>query len=149
MHRIDSKPLSSLLLLLALVAVCFSGCGPKYPNEKAVYKVQGTVTVDGAPVAGIQISFNPISDEKRPTTAQGTTDAEGKMIISTYAEGDGAPEGEYVVTFSWQEYNMMARSYSGPDKLKKYSDPKTTPFKISVGNGKPNDMGKVELTTKK
>jgi hypothetical protein len=54
------------------------------------------------------------------------------------------------VTFVLQEYNVLGRSYSGPDKLqKKYSDPKTTPYSLSLGEGKPNDLGKVELTTKK
>jgi hypothetical protein len=135
------------------LSVCLSswGCGPKYPNEKAVYKIQGSVSVDGAAVPEIQVAMHPEtpSNAKPPTFPQGFTDAEGKLRISTYAEGDGAPAGDYKVTFIHQEYNIMSRNFSGPDKLKKkYADPKTTPFSISIGEGKPNDLGKIELTTK-
>jgi hypothetical protein len=43
----------------------------------------------------------------------------------------------------------MARSYSGPDKLKdRYSDPKTSSIKLTVKEGEPLDMGIVALTTK-
>jgi hypothetical protein len=34
----------------------------------------------------------------------------------------------------------------GPDKMgDKYSDPATSEIEISVGAGKPNDLGKIEL----
>lgn len=148
--RLNSHPCLTLLIVTWLVGLV--GCGPKYPNEKPVFKVLGTVTVDGAPVPEIQVGFHPVAgpDATHPTYPQGFTDAEGKIRISTYAEGDGAPEGEYKVTFVLQEYNVLGRNFSGPDKLqKKYADPKKTPFSINLGAGKPNDLGKVELTTKK
>lgn len=129
------------------------GCGPKRnANEKQVFKIKGTVTVDGKPVPEIQVALHDKAgpDNKQPTYPQGFTDADGNIQISTYAQGDGAPAGDYNVTFSWQVLNVMSRSYSGPDKLnKKYSDPKTTPFSLTLGEGKPNDLGPVELTTKK
>ena len=128
------------------------GCGDKHPNEKQVFKIKGNVTVDGKPETDIQIALHDKSgpDNKQPTYPQGFTDAEGKIRISTYEEGDGAPAGDYNVTFAWQEFNLMSRSFGGPDKLnKKYSDPKKTPFSVTLGEGKPNDLGKVELTTKK
>ena len=129
------------------------GCSEKkYPNEKQVFKIKGTVTVDGTPTADIQVALHDKAgpDDKQPTYPQGFTDAEGNIRISTYEEGDGAPAGDYAVTFALQEFNLMSRAYGGPDKLnKKYSDPKTTPFSVSLGDGKPNDLGPVELTTKK
>jgi hypothetical protein len=120
-------------------------------DEKPVFKVQGIVTVDGQPVPEIQVALHPVNpvNDNKPTFPQGFTDAEGKIRISTYAEGDGAPEGEYKVTFILQDYNIMGRTFSGPDKLKKkYADPKTTPFTLTLAPGKPNDLGKVELTAK-
>ena len=140
-----------LSLAIGFLTAGFVGCGPKHPNEKQVFKVQGIVTVDGAPVPEIQVALHPVTpaNDDRPTFPQGFTDAEGKIRISTYAEGDGAPGGEYKVTFILQEYNILGRNFSGPDKLKKkYADPKTTPFSLTLAEGKPNDLGKVELTTK-
>lgn len=136
---------------VVITALSISGCGPKYANEKAVYKIQGTVIVDGIPVPDIQVAFHDVAgpDNKQPTYPQGFTNAEGKLRISTYAEGDGAPAGEYKVTFKWQEYNLISRSFGGEDKLKKrYADPKTTPITIKLGEGQPNDLGTVQLTTK-
>ncbi|MEQ1828677.1 MAG: hypothetical protein ABL921_22130 [Pirellula sp.] len=135
-----------------LVLSMASGCGESHPNEKQVFKIAGNVTVDGNAVGEIQVALHDAAgpDNKQPTYPQGFTNPDGTIRISTYVEGDGAPAGEYKVTFAWQEYNLMSRSFSGPDKLnKKYSDPKTTPFTLSLGPGKPNDLGKVELTTKK
>ena len=140
------------LSVVGFLAFTTVGCGNKHPNEKQVFKIKGIVTVDGKPVSDIQVALHDKAgpDNKKPTYPQGFTDAEGKIRISTYEEGDGAPGGEYNVTFAWQEFNLMTRSYGGPDKLnKKYADPKTTPFSVTLAEGKPNDIGTVELTTKK
>jgi hypothetical protein len=88
-------------------------------------------------------------DSQHPTVSQTATDADGNFAISTYAAGDGVPAGEYVLVFSWKEFNIMARAYSGPDKLKgRYSDPKTSQIKVSVKEGEPLDLGIIPLTTK-
>ena len=70
-------------------------------------------------------------------------------MISTYNAGDGVPPGEYTLTFAWQEFNLLSRQYSGPDKLKqRYSDPANSTFKITVKEGEELDMGIIALTTK-
>ncbi len=138
--------------ICALLVANLVGCGPKYPNEKEVFKITGKVTVDGKPVPEVQISFHDVRgvDTKQPTYPQGFTDAEGNIRVSTYADGDGAPAGEYKVTFLLQEYNLISRSYGGPDKLNgKYKDPQKTPISITIAKGEKNDLGLVELTTKK
>lgn len=108
--------------------------------------------MDGKPASSLQIQLHDKAgvDTQKPTFPQATTDEQGNIIVSTYAEGDGAPAGEYTLTIAWQEFNALSRSYSGADKLnKKYSDPKTSPVQLSVGDGKSNDLGNLELTTKK
>lgn len=151
MHHLALTVRRLSLCGVVVIACGLLGCGESHPNEKQAYKVKGTVTVDGKPTADIQIAFHDVvgPDNKQPTYPQGFTDAEGHLRVSTYADGDGAPAGEYKVTFAWQEYNLMARSFSGPDKLKnRYSDPKTTPITLKVGPDQTNDLGNVELTTK-
>ena len=141
-----------LALPFAVLLATAVGCDDPYADEKPVFKITGTVNVDGKPLEGIQIALHDVAgpDNAKPTYPQGFTQADGKVLISTYSEGDGAPPGEYKVTFVHQEYNVMARSYSGPDKFnKKYADAKSTPFTLKVGKGEKNDLGTVELTTKK
>jgi len=138
--------------VFALSALILSaGCGQP-SNEKAVFQIKGKVLVDGQPADQVQVVFHDVAglDKASPTYPQGFTNPDGTLRISTYADGDGVPEGEYKVTFKQQEYNMLSRNFSGPDKLKeKYADPKTTPFALKVGPGQSNDLGNVELTTKK
>ena len=141
----------SAFLYLFAVVFSITGCGTA-SNEKPVYPIQGKVLVDGQPADQVQVVFHDVAglDKSSPTYPQGFTNSDGTLRVSTYADGDGVPQGEYKVTFKLQEYNMLSRSFSGPDKLKdKYSDPKTTPFTLKVGSGLPNDLGDVELTTKK
>lgn len=59
------------------------------------------------------------------------------------------PPGEYVLTFSWREFNTFSMSYSGPDKLNgRYNDPQQSEFRLTVESGdEPIDLGRIELTT--
>lgn len=139
------------LVAFVCITVLIVGCGnPR--NEKPVYQLLGKILVDGQPKDQVQIVLHDVAgvDKSSPTYPQGFSQADGSIRLSTYADGDGAPEGEYKVTFKLQEYNLLSRSFSGPDMLKdKYADPKKTPFTVKIGSGQPNDMGTVELTTKK
>lgn len=138
-------------LLAAALAIAASGCGPQGEVRKETYPVTGIVMVDGAPAAEVQVVLTDVKgiDKNSPTLSQTFTDKEGKFAVSTYEQGDGVPEGEYVVSFAWREINAFSMQYSGPDKLKeKYSNPASSTFKIKVEKGKPADMGRIELTTK-
>lgn len=81
-----------LRLLVVLALALLAGCGPSGPT---MVPVTGTVTLDGAPVAGVGVMFAPAT-AGRP--AQGTTDATGKFQLTTEKSGDGVLEGEYEVT---------------------------------------------------
>ena len=73
-----------LALSTIVLFVCGAiGCGDKHPNEKQVFKIKGTVTVDGKPQTDIQIALHDKAgpDNKQPTYPQGFTDAEGNIRI--------------------------------------------------------------------
>jgi hypothetical protein len=82
-------------LLGLFVAACLSGCGGgDMPELGDVY---GKVTMDGKPVAGVNILFTP--ETGRP--AGGVTDNEGKYELK-YLEGyGGCKVGPAKVTFEW------------------------------------------------
>jgi hypothetical protein len=107
--------------------------------------------VDGKPVGLIKVTVHDVQgvNTEHPTFPTTYTDDEGKFSLSTYESGDGVPAGEYVVCFYWGEYNLMSRDYGGKDKLgNRYLDPKTCPIRVKVEEGKPADMGTIELSTK-
>ncbi len=143
--------ITRLHFVALLSVVCLlTSCGPKGPPRKETFPVTGELIVDGKPAAAVQVTLTDTKgmDQELPTYSSAMTEENGKFSISTYELGDGVPEGDYVVTFVWGELNLFSMQYGGPDKLKdKYSDPKTSTFKIKVEKGKPADMGRIELTT--
>jgi hypothetical protein len=85
-----------LLILPSLVA----GCGKDYETVP----VSGRVTLDGAPLADVGITFVPLAENKQnPNIGPGSlgkTDAEGRFTLRT-TEGDkGAVPTEHIVRMS-------------------------------------------------
>ncbi len=146
------RPAFRWFCLLLFVPVCIGcGGGEEEPFRKQTSVVKGTVTVDGAPPSSaLIVECHPVGgiDKEHPSVSNGMTNDLGVFELSTYEKGDGIPPGDYVLTFRWQDYNMISNSYGGPDKLNgRYSDPKTSEFKLSVKGSEPIDMGIIELTT--
>ena len=83
---------SALIYSAVFVAatIC-TGCG-----GDGTVKVSGTVTLDGAPLANVQVNFDSPTGKVRP--ASGMTNGEGKFKLKTIKENDGAMPGEYKVT---------------------------------------------------
>ena len=71
-------------------------------KQAKVGKVQGTVTLQGKPLAGATITFTP--EKGRPAT--GVTDEEGNYLLSTFKANDGAALGRYPVSISLKDKNQ-------------------------------------------
>jgi hypothetical protein len=137
----------SLLLMLLLV---FCGCSKPQGNRKATFPVTGSVSVDGNPVEGLAVVCINVAgiDKEHPTESQCFTKEDGSFEIGTYESSDGVPEGEYVLTFRWGEWNRLSHSYEG-DKLDgRYANPKKPVVTFTVEAGKPTELDEIELTTK-
>ena len=136
-----------------LVVLMAGGCGKTElvdPNELPTVPVTGTVLVDGKAVGMIRVTANDMTDPPRTFSSPAAfTDNEGKFKLRTFREDDGAPEGEYKLTFQYGTMNLiMGREYKG-DKFKgKYSKKETSKFPLKV-EGSPVDLGTIELTTGK
>jgi hypothetical protein len=92
-HAVPWRRLVAALLLS--VALLTPGCSR---GTRKVYPVRGQVLVGGWPAARASIAFHPVgtaADDLRPTAQ---TDDQGYFTLTSYAAGDGAPEGEYAVT---------------------------------------------------
>jgi hypothetical protein len=141
-----------LLVILGLgLALAPASCGRGPANRKPTYPVRGEVYVDGKPAGQLAVYCVELRgiDEDNPTSSATFTDDAGKFAISTYLSGDGVPEGEYALTFFWGQYNLITRSYGGPDKLKnRYTDSKQSKVRLTVVKGKLTDLGRIDLTTR-
>lgn len=146
-----SAALIGLSLLLAIVAV---GCKQKntFVRDKTS-KVTGTLMIDGRPEPMVSIRMIRVgeADESAATskllTATGMTDDEGKFVIGTYdkgPEGDGAADGNYVLTFQWGQISLIGGRYEGDKFNGKYADPAKSEYKVEVA-GEPVDLGVIEL----
>jgi hypothetical protein len=73
-----------------------AGCGDGRPS---LVEAKGTVQLDGQPVEGATVLFQPVEVDaegfKRPATA--TTDASGNFAMGAYGPGGGVPTGTYSV----------------------------------------------------
>lgn len=121
---------------VGLVGV-LSGCGSSLPWE-TVYPAAGALTYEGQPLPGAQIILYPIDaavpESIRPTA---TTKENGQFEISTHAEGDGAPAGEYRLAVVWhpliqsEDGNVRGENYLPV----KYSKPETSELTVHVDEG--------------
>src|SRR5262245_54216591 len=92
MNMIQLRSTAVVALCLAFVAGCGDSGGPPKPK---VYKVSGSVALDGAPVVGATVTF---WCEESPKPATGITDKDGKFQLSTYDLNDGAIAGDHKIT---------------------------------------------------
>ena len=138
----------SLLILVTFAAGCDSG------SKMKTYRVEGTVTHNGEPLADASLTFYPVSGEH---SGYAKTDANGKYKLSTNAgvAEAGTVPGEYTVTISKRtsvptgktltELGDDGKPYSYPEtKMQetlpaKYTIVKETPFKATVEAKKVNE----------
>ncbi len=141
-------------LATAIVVTAAPGCGSsgKPAAIPATGKVMFKKTV---PAVTALVVFHPVDPNFEKTIGGkpfGKVKDDGTFALTTFAEGDGAPEGEYGVTIDWRgnpkdgkgpklSLTTEGGGPSGPSAIQpKYGDP-TKPFtKVTVKKGQPNDF---------
>jgi hypothetical protein len=84
-----------LVFVGLVLAAC--GCG----SGARIVPVSGQVTLDGQPLADAQVIFRPDSTELNPGPAShAKTDAEGRFVLRTMDDHDGAVVGPHKVRVS-------------------------------------------------
>ena len=89
------------LVVLATVGGCSSG-----GEDIGAVPVEGTVMMNGQPLAGAAVAFIGTSEGAR--AAAGITDENGKFVLTTIEQGDGAVPGEYQVTVTKTKGDVAA-----------------------------------------
>jgi hypothetical protein len=105
-------------VFLALIALTTSaGCGSSPPK---LVPAEGVILIDGEPAADISVQFLPdeIEGEKRPTS-YGVTDSEGRFVLKTYEQGEGAVVGGHSVILvdTLEERPEQGQELSAPPRL--------------------------------
>lgn len=126
------------LLGVAMLSLTLAGCAEAKPDRAAVFPAKGTITLKGEPTHGAILALHP----KTPLPAgvpspRANVGKDGSFAVSTYDSGDGAPEGEYVVTVTW--YKLIKNgedSKIGPNVIPpKYGDPNTSDLIVKIAAG--------------
>ncbi len=87
-------------LAIALSALVVLGCGgSKGPKPLPVYRVTGKLTMDGQPFGPIILLLHSTDTVKSGPLIRGDSDEKGNLKFSTNKLGDGAPAGDYKVSF--------------------------------------------------
>jgi len=152
-HRKDNDIMMRSVLGLLFVGLLFvfPGCGQKGHGLKVEY-VEGIVTLDGQPLAGVSVTFIPKSEGGGAEAASGFSNEKGVYKLSSM-NGDpekGAVAGEYVVNVSKVEvddpkagvpYEQAVKMTNVVVQQKQllpavYQDRRTSPLSFTVNKGK-------------
>lgn len=101
------------LLALFLTSGLLSGCGDGRPS---LVPVSGKVTLNGAPIDGALIGFEPDGIEGYSRPSISTTDSSGNFVVGTYDKADGMPAGKYKVTvFKKEVVGKLPENFNSED----------------------------------
>jgi hypothetical protein len=137
-----SRPTLSSLVVLALALLC-SACSS---GRKPVHPVHGQILVDGQPAANAQVLFHPAEGGKEEPHPTGQTDDQGYFHLTSYANGDGAPEGSYVVTVTWFRVFGGGRQEIVRQNVlpRRYAAPQSSQLRVTVAKGN-NELNPLQL----
>ncbi len=130
---------TSRVVVVALVGAAVVGCGGDISAPRTV-PTSGTVQFKGKPAEGVKVTLHPkFNMGSVKFTPNGVTGKDGRFTLSTGAPGDGAPPGEYSVTFELLRAGTDKRGLDTEiDVWKgKYADPEGGKWIVTVRAGEP------------
>jgi hypothetical protein len=132
---------SGKLWAVAAVALTVTSCESRQPLSP----VRGQVFFQGQPANGAVVILHPVGEDE-PTTIRphGVVGSDGTFQVSTYGENDGAPVGEYAVTFAWFIEDPRRKSDWSPLPVR-YTLPEQSGFRITIAEGA-NDLSPFQLS---
>jgi hypothetical protein len=130
---------------MALVASC-PACSS---GRKPVHPVRGRVLVNGKPAAQTQVLFHPADSSEAELRPTGQTDDQGYFTLTSYANSDGAPEGDYAVTVTWFRVARSGKEELVPCNVlpQRYASRQTSQLRATVTAGD-NELTPFRLTVR-
>ena len=129
-----------LTFVLAAMSILAASCSKQTLPGPVPHPVHGKVMYRGQPAKGFRVVFYPLGEQgKRKFAPSAISDEKGEFRLCSYHPDDGAPTGEYAVTFQWPQAVKTIDENELPqevDRLQdRYSNPKTSRFKATVREG--------------
>ncbi|MFW6169437.1 MAG: hypothetical protein ACODAD_03025 [Planctomycetota bacterium] len=122
------KNLVLFCVLMVALTPLFAGCGA---DDNMAY-VKGTVTVDGEPIEGVEISFEPQSEGGSPSL--GITDSSGHYEAMFTANQKGVQIGKHTVRIAAIHYDDQEKETVLADIPPEYAEESTITFEVEPGN---------------
>jgi hypothetical protein len=116
-----------------VAALALAGCGDSTAKIEKTVLAAGVLTHRGQPLAYYQVMFTP-DDGRRP--AAGTTDEQGKFVLGTNKEGDGAVPGSHHVSVIY-----MGPPGASGDGMNSFTRPPPPKIKITAKYGNAETSG--------
>jgi len=119
--------------------------------HKPVHAVRGQVLVQGRPASQAIVTFHPVGAIEGDPRPSGQTDEQGFFQLSSYANGDGASEGDYDVTVTW--FRSQNRTPTEGDESTRnvlpprYANPATSLLRATVAPGD-NELPPLQVQTR-
>jgi hypothetical protein len=101
--HLNMAPYRIACLTFIIASGILAGCGDGRPS---LVKVTGKVTLDGQPLEGAQVAFQPVNTDPKDTFQRPSScisNAAGEFTPQTYLPGDGLRVGKYRVAVVKQE----------------------------------------------
>lgn len=102
MKKTTKNNQSALVALLVVVATCALGCKrlPDRPEDlPKLYPIEIVATFGGEPIEGVTVGMTSTDPALKKWRSGGQTDAEGRVVVRTGMYFEGAPEGEFKLSF--------------------------------------------------
>jgi hypothetical protein len=84
--------------LVTAGGMCTLAAGCSGSKQTPVYPVRGQVLLNGKPLSQAIVTFHHQGSGPDAPAPSAQTDSEGRYTLTSYQNGDGAPEGEYAVS---------------------------------------------------
>lgn len=132
-YSLNTKRVLLTMFALVMLCLCQMGCGPG-GDQPELGTVTGTVTLDGEPLPGVAVVFQP--DSGRP--ARGKTDANGKYELIYIRQTKGTKIGANRVEIAPSEEGEVEEEETGdeenPDAAKPKSGKRVVPARYNVNS---------------
>lgn len=118
---------------VSIVLLTVSGCG--VGGTSGIVPVEGTLTYQGQPVAGVSLQFEPISENR---ASMGATDDNGHFVLIYTIQEKGAEVGKHKVTLDYPESELEETPEAVAKILEKHG-PEGTPLEVEI-TGETTDL---------
>jgi len=120
------------LLATGVYLAIVSGCEMPPAPPPMLAPVRGVVLLDGAPVERALVEF---IQEGAPWRSSGLTDVKGRFVLTSLAEGDGAPVGRHKVVISRREVIFDQRAVADAHAVDRWKIDQALGKTIPLGPG--------------